>query len=45
MKLLHDVQFVPTLAHNLLSVGQLMTSGYSVMFDGSSCVINEKKTS
>lgn len=32
-KLIHDVQYVPKLAHNLLSVGQLMCSGYSVTFD------------
>ena len=27
VKLLHDVQYVPCLAHNLLSVGQLMNCG------------------
>ena len=33
VKLLYDVQFVPCLAHNLLSVGQLMISEYKVVFD------------
>lgn len=32
VKFLYDVQYVPTLAHNLLSVSQLITSGYSVVF-------------
>jgi len=31
VKLLCDVQLVPGLAHNLLSVGQLMDSCYSVL--------------
>ncbi|XP_039118662.1 uncharacterized protein LOC120254665 [Dioscorea cayenensis subsp. rotundata] len=30
-KLIHGVQFVPSLAHNLLSVGQLVEGGYDVM--------------
>ena len=33
VKLLHDVQFVPSIADNMLSVGQLMISGYSMVFD------------
>lgn len=37
-KLLHNVQ-----AHNLLSVGQLMATGYSLMFDGDECIIKEKQ--
>ena len=37
------MQFVPSLAHNLLRVEQLMTSGYSVVFNGGSCAINDKK--
>lgn len=44
VKLLYDVQYVPTLAHNLLSVGQLMTSGYSVVFDDNACDIRDKKS-
>lgn len=31
-KLIHNVQFVPNLAHNLLSVGQLIGYGYQLMF-------------
>lgn len=45
VKLFYDVQFVPSLAHNLLSVGQLMISGYKVVFDGNSCVVYDKKSS
>lgn len=44
VKLLHNVQFVPNLAHNLLSVGQLMACGYAVTFDNEACVIKEKKS-
>lgn len=43
-KLLQNVQFVPNLAHNLLSVGQLMSSGYAVIFEGNSCSIKDVKT-
>lgn len=43
VKLLHDVQFVPNLPHNLLSVGQLLSSGYSVNFDDAACLIVDKK--
>lgn len=43
VKVLHNVQYVPDLAHNLLSVGQLMKSGYSVVFKNDSCVICDKK--
>lgn len=41
---LHDVQFVPSLAHNLISVGQLLTRGYSVVFDKDVCIISNKLT-
>ncbi|XP_020243384.1 uncharacterized protein LOC109821619 [Asparagus officinalis] len=44
VKLLHDVQFVPKLAHNLLSVGQLMAGGYTIIFDDGECVIKDKKS-
>jgi len=44
VKLLYDVQYVPTLAHNLLSVGQLITSRYSVVFDDQACDIKDKKS-
>lgn len=44
VKLLHDVQFVPSLAHNLLSVGQLMATGHSLFFDDGACIIKDKKS-
>ncbi|KMT07734.1 hypothetical protein BVRB_6g146570 [Beta vulgaris subsp. vulgaris] len=43
-KLLQDVFFVPNLAHNLLSVGQLVKNGYVVVFDDGHCVIKDKKS-
>lgn len=43
-KVLHDVFFVPNLAHNLLSVGQLVKNGSVVLFDDSWCVIRDKKS-
>ena len=33
---------VPSLSHNLLSIGQLMTSGYSILFADRHCVIRDK---
>lgn len=36
---LSNVYFVPTLSANLLSVGQLVDSGYSIYFTSSGCVI------
>lgn len=33
VKLLYDVMLVPSLTHNLLSIRQLMTSEYSILFD------------
>ncbi|PKA60800.1 Retrovirus-related Pol polyprotein from transposon TNT 1-94 [Apostasia shenzhenica] len=44
MKLLYNVYFVPNLAHNLLSIGQLMAGGYKILFDNDVYVINDKKT-
>lgn len=41
IKLIYDVYFVPNLAHNLLSVGQLMTSGYSILFNNGLCAIKD----
>lgn len=38
------MQYVPFLAHNLLSLGQLMSSGNVVMFDEMCCVIQDKKS-
>lgn len=43
-KQLQGVPFVPGLAHNLLSVGQLLSKGYSVMFTNDSCIITENQT-
>lgn len=40
-KLLNDVQLVPGLAYNLLSVGQLMASG--ILFHIDSCRVEDKK--
>ncbi|KAD3067000.1 hypothetical protein E3N88_34880 [Mikania micrantha] len=42
-KLLDDVYYVPMLEYNLLSVGQLMKKGYSLLFDDDMCVIRNKK--
>jgi len=43
-KILEDVMFVPSLSHNLLSIGQLMISGYSILFDDGVCTIKNKKS-
>ncbi|PKU59681.1 hypothetical protein MA16_Dca028891 [Dendrobium catenatum] len=45
VKLLHDVLYVPKLAHNLLSIGQLIDCGYKVEFDEKACKIEDKKVS
>ncbi|PKU80169.1 Retrovirus-related Pol polyprotein from transposon TNT 1-94 [Dendrobium catenatum] len=42
VKLLHDILYVPKLAHNLLSIGQLINSGYKVEFDEKAWKIEEK---
>lgn len=44
VKLLHDMQYAPNLAHNLLSVGWLMDGGYSILFDNNSCFVKDKKS-
>ena len=44
VKHLYNVFFVPSLPQNLLIVGQLMSNGYLVLFDNSSCVIKDKET-
>lgn len=36
-----NVQFVPKLEHNLLSVGQLMNSGYKMEFSDGECTVSE----
>lgn len=43
-KLLYDVQYVPKLAHNLLSIGQLLNSGYSVLFENGACLIQDRNS-
>lgn len=37
------IQFIPGLAYNLLSVGQLLTKGYTVVFDHDKCIISDNK--
>lgn len=44
-RILNEVQYVPHLAHNLLSVGQLLRSGYIVSFEARNCLIKDEKTS
>ena len=44
IKQLDNVQFVLDLGYNLLSVGQLMTKGYFVLFDDNTCVVTHKKS-
>ena len=41
IKHISDVLLVPELDQNLLSVGQLMQNGYSLLFKERSCVIND----
>lgn len=40
---IHDVLYVPSLAQNLLSVGQLIQRDYMVKFDENKCLIVDKK--
>lgn len=42
-KLYGDVLYVSNLTQNLLSVGQLLQKGYSVIFDGGKCKIFDKQ--
>ncbi|KAL3525075.1 hypothetical protein ACH5RR_013447 [Cinchona calisaya] len=42
-KLLNDVQYVPGLAYNLLSVGQLMANVSRILFDNDPCSVKDKK--
>ena len=41
-KLIHEVNNVPGLAQNLLSVGQLIKKGYMVKFENNKCQIYNK---
>lgn len=38
-KLIHDFLYVPSLACNLLSGGQMILKGYSLLFKGKHCLI------
>ena len=42
-KFIHDVIYVPGLAQNLLSLGQLMKKGYYAVFDNEDCIIYDKR--
>lgn len=44
-KLIHDIFYVPCLSHNLLSVGQLLQRGYSLLYGNGECKIVEEKNS
>lgn len=44
VKLLYDIQFVLNLAHNLLSIGQLMSVGYKIVFDDAICAVINKRS-
>ena len=39
---MHDVLYVPGLAQDLLSVGQLMQRGFKLIFDENECLILDK---
>ncbi|KAL3500572.1 hypothetical protein ACH5RR_039665 [Cinchona calisaya] len=43
IKHIQNVLFAPSLAHNLLSVGQLLDSGFFVLFDDGMCVTKNKR--
>lgn len=43
-KLLYNVQYVMGLAHNLLSIGQLLSNGYFILFADNTCTIADLKT-
>lgn len=42
-KKINDVLLVPSLEHNLLSVGQMLENGYAILFHGDFCKIFDKK--
>ncbi|KAJ0589103.1 putative RNA-directed DNA polymerase [Helianthus annuus] len=43
-KILENVYYVPSLEYNLLSVGQFMRRGYSLLFDNGYCTVTKKST-
>lgn len=44
-KYIHDVLYVPIIAHNLLSLGQLIEKGYFVVVQNNECVVYDKTDS
>ncbi|KAJ1700426.1 hypothetical protein LUZ63_000205 [Rhynchospora breviuscula] len=44
MRFIHNVYFIPSLSQNLLSVGQLLDSGYTIIFENKSCAIKDRNT-
>ncbi|TXG72397.1 hypothetical protein EZV62_000976 [Acer yangbiense] len=44
-KIINDVLYIPDLAQNLLSVAQLLKRGYSLIFEGTFCIILDFKKS
>ncbi|KAK8956512.1 hypothetical protein KSP39_PZI000036 [Platanthera zijinensis] len=42
IKVIPDVYYVPKLAQNLLSVGQLMEKGYKIVFSNNTCSIKDR---
>lgn len=43
-KILENVYYAPSLEYNLLSVGQFMRRGYSLLFDDGYCSVRSKKS-
>ncbi|KAJ4820740.1 polyprotein [Rhynchospora pubera] len=43
-RVLDNVYFIPQLSQNLLSIGQMMNSGYAIKFEGNTCKIEESGT-
>ena len=45
MRTIKQVQYVPNLAHNLLTVGQLLGSSCTVLFTNGECIIKDEESS
>ena len=43
-KFIHDVLYISGLAHNLISIGQLVQKGYLISFHDNKCVISSKNS-
>ncbi len=41
-KYISDIYFVPSLKHNLISIGQLIQKGYNVFFKNDECTILDR---